>query len=118
MRKQGLVDRMCAYNKAISEPTRMKMIKILGSHEPNTLNVSDIAEMLGVSQPAATKHLKIMESVGLFVRERVGTSVYYALREDALDEYRSLLDDAFAHAYTKCEYGYDCHACPYEDTCM
>lgn len=118
MKKQGLVERMCAYNKAISEPTRMKMIKILGSHAPNTLNVSDIAEILGISQPTTTKHLKIMESVGLFERERVGASVYYSLKQDALDEYRRLLDYAFEHAYTKCEYGYDCHECPYEDTCM
>lgn len=118
MVNKGLVDRMCAYNKAISEPTRMKMIKILGSHDQDTLNVSDIASMLGLSQPATTKHLKIMENVGLFVRERVGTSVYYSLKQDALDEYRNLLDDAFAHAYTKCEYGYDCHRCPHEATCM
>ena len=118
MKEKGLVDRMCAYNKAISEPTRMKMVKILGSHEPNTLNVSDIAAILGISQPAATKHLKIMENVGLFERERVGTSVYYSVSEEALKEYRNLLDYAFDHCRTKCEYGYRCHECPYEATCM
>lgn len=118
MREKGLVERMCAYNKAISEPNRMKMIKILGSHEPNTLNVSDIAAMLGISQPAATKHLKVMEAVGVFDRIRRGTSVYYSLNEDAINEYRKLLDYAFEHCYTKCEYGYDCRQCPYADTCM
>ncbi|ACV21754.1 Bacterial regulatory protein, arsR family [Slackia heliotrinireducens] len=61
MDKKGLVERMCAYNKAVSDHNRMKMIKILGSHEPNTLNVSDIAAILGLSQPATTKHLKVME---------------------------------------------------------
>ena len=35
------------------------------------MNVSDIAEILGISQPACTKHLKIMEAAGLFKRERV-----------------------------------------------
>lgn len=118
MRERGLVERFTAYSKAVGEPNRMKMIKILGSHEPNTLNVSDIAEMLGLSQPAATKHLKIMENVGLFDRERVGTSVYYSLNREALQEYRDLIDYAFAHCNTKCEYGYDCKNCPYEDTCM
>ena len=117
MKEQGLVDRMCAYNKAVSEPTRMKMIKVLGSHRDSPLNVSEIADELGISQPAATKHLRIMENVGLFTHERQGTSVYYTLVEGALDEYRQLLDDAFAHAYSKCEYQYDCHHCPYETTC-
>ena len=118
MQGKGLVERMCAYNKAISEPNRMKMIKILGSHEPNTLNVSDIAGILGLSQPAATKHLKIMENVGLFERERMGTSVYYSLNQAALDEYRALLDYAFEHAYSPCTHGYDCRTCPHADTCM
>lgn len=118
MREKGLVERMCAYNKAISEPNRMKMIKILGSHDAGTLNVSDIAELLHISQPAATKHLKIMESVGLFDRVRQGTSVYYSLNLEALNEYRALLDYAFEHAYSKCEYNYDCRNCPNADTCM
>lgn len=117
MKERGLVERLCAYNKAIGDPMRMKMIKVLGSHEPYTLNVSQIAEMLGLSQPAATKHLKIMESVGLFSRERKGSSVYYMLEPDALDEYRRLLDYAFEHASTPCPHGYDCRRCPVADTC-
>ena len=117
MIEKGLVERMCAYNKAISEPNRMKMIKILGSHAANSLNVSDIAAILGISQPAATKHLKVMESVGLFTRKREGASVYYALSQDALDEYRALLDHAFEHAYSPCINGYDCSTCPNADTC-
>lgn len=118
MKEKGLVERLCAYNKAISEPNRMKMIKILGSHEPDTLSVSDIADILGLSQPAATKHLKIMESVGLFSRKRHGMSVHYTLNVDALQEYRQLLDYAFEHRSTKCAFDYHCESCPHADTCM
>ena len=118
MREYGLVERMCAYNKAIGEPMRMKMIKILGSHEPYSMNVSAIAELLGLSQPATTKHLQVMENVGLFVRERRGTSVYYSLNWEALNEYRKLIDYAFEHAETPCPYDYDCRTCPHADTCV
>lgn len=117
MREVGLVDRMCAYNWALSEPTRLKMVKIVASHEPNTLNVSDIASLLNISQPTATKHLKIMENVGAFTRKRIGSSVYYSLRDEALQEYRQLIDDAFSHVSTPCDYEYDCHSCPFEETC-
>lgn len=118
MAKTGLVERMCAYNKAISEPNRMKMIKILGSHPENSLKVSDIADLLGISQPAATKHLHVMEEAGLFSRHRKGTSVYYRLNEDALNEYRQELDNAFAHAHTPCINGYVCETCPARETCV
>lgn len=118
MNERGLVEQTCAYNKAISEPTRMKMIKILGSHDPCSLNVSDIASILGLSQPTVSKHLKVMEGIGLFSRHRVGSSVYYRLEQGSLEEYRALLDDAFAHAYSPCEYDYDCRNCPCADTCM
>ena len=118
MRERGLVERFCAYSKAVGEPNRMKMIKILGSHEAGTLNVSDIAEILHLSQPATTRHLKVMESVGVFIRRRRGANVYYSLNEEAIKEYRDLIDYAFAHAHTPCEYDYDCATCPYSDTCM
>ena len=118
MRERGLVERFCAYSKAVGEPNRMKMIKILGSHEPETLNVSDIAEILRLSQPATTRHLKVMESVGLFDRTRVGANVYYSLNEGALQEYRELIEYSFEHAHTPCNYNYDCKTCPHADTCM
>ena len=116
--KKGLVNRTCAYNKAISDPNRMRMIKILGSHEPETLKVGDIAEILGLSQPATTKHLQIMEEVGLFTRKREGTSVYYSLDTEALFDYRKQIDYAFEHAFTPCAHGFKCDECPVMDTCM
>ena len=117
MKEQGLVDRFCAYNRAMSEPTRLKMVKLVASNDPFTMNVSSIAATLNISQPTATKHLKILESVGAFERCRRGTNVYYSLRQEALDEYHQLIDDAFSHVFTICNYGYDCHSCPYEATC-
>lgn len=118
MNKHGLVNRMCAYNKAISDPNRMKMIKILGSSPEHTLTVSDIAAVLGISQPAATKHLRVLYAVGLVQPTRVGTSVYYALDDEALRDYRRQLDWAFEHAYTPCPYDFKCDECPKAETCM
>lgn len=114
----GLVERVCRYNKAVSDPNRMRMIKIVGSHEPYTMKVSDIAEVLGISQPAATKHLKIMEQSGLFKRERRGTSVYYSLDLDEVAHYQADMVYAFAHSHTPCNYGFKCATCPVADTCM
>ncbi len=114
----GLVERVCQYNKAVSDPNRMRMIKIVGSHEPYTMKVSDIAEILGISQPAATKHLKIMENSGLFKRERRGTSVYYSLDLEEVARYQADMAYAFVHSHTPCSYDFKCATCPVADTCM
>lgn len=118
MKDKVLLKQICSYNKAISDPNRMKMIKILGSHEPDTLKVGDIAEILGIFQPAATKHLQVMENAGLFDRKRKGTAVYYSLHPGAIDEYRRVIDYAFSHAEVKCKHDYKCDECPVADTCM
>ena len=118
MAEKSLVDRVCKYNKAISDANRMKMVKIVGSHEPYTMNVSDIAEVLGISQPAATKHLKIMEECGFFLRERVGSSVYYSLNQEEVAEYHKAMEYAFAHASTPCPYEFKCDTCPVKETCI
>jgi ArsR family transcriptional regulator, arsenate/arsenite/antimonite-responsive transcriptional repressor len=116
--KKGLVYRMCAYNKAISEPKRMMMIKILGSTPEHTLSVSDLANILGISQPAATKHLQILHNVDLVHRTRVGASVFYRLDHKALEDYRRQLDYAFAHVYSACPNNFQCDDCQYADTCV
>lgn len=118
MRRLGLVDRVCRYNKAVSDPNRMKMIKIVGSHEPYTMKVSDIAEILQISQPACTKHLKVMEESGLFKRERIGASVYYMLDLEEVERYQQDMAYAFRHSHSPCAYDFKCEVCPVKDTCM
>lgn len=118
MRQRGLVERVCLYNKAISDPNRMKMVKIVGSHEPYTLNVSDISQILKISQPAATKHLKVMEEVGFMNRERRGSNVYYSINQQGIQAYREAMDFAFAHCATPCPNNFDCSSCTHELTCV
>lgn len=116
--KTGLVERVTRYNKAISEPQRMKMIKILGSNPENSVSVSDVAAILGISQPAATKHLKILYDADIIERKRIGTSVYYSLNIKTIEDYHKLMDYAFAKAFTPCPYEFKCQECPHAETCM
>jgi ArsR family transcriptional regulator, arsenate/arsenite/antimonite-responsive transcriptional repressor len=116
--KKGLVNRMCAYNKAISDPNRMKMLKMLGSSPEHTLGVGDIAKILGITQPSATKHLQILHNVELVHRTRIGMNVFYSLDTSAVEDYRRQLDYAFEHAYTPCPFGFRCETCPKMETCM
>jgi len=112
-----LVAQVVAFNKAISDQQRMKMMKIVGSAEPNTMKVGDIADILGISQPAATKHLQILHDVGLISRERVGSCVYYSVSREGVARYQEVMNQAFAHVYTPCLNGFDCGSCPAGSTC-
>jgi ArsR family transcriptional regulator len=60
-------------------------------------NVSDLAAEVGISQPAASRHLKIMRERGLVQTVRKGHSVEYHLSDmrliQALDLLRSVLRD-------------------------
>jgi len=116
-KSKGLVNLICEYNAALAEPQRVKMMKIMGSRPVNTVSVSDFAEILGISQPTATKHLKILHSVDLVSCKRVGSCVYYSLNLDAINQYHNLLELAFEKGFTPCPFGFKCENCPTADTC-
>ena len=79
---------------ALADPSRILILYAL--HEQR-LNVSDLAEAVGLSQPAASRHLKILRERGLVRPERQGASVEYRLTDtrliDALDTLRTVLRD-------------------------
>ena len=118
MSGRGLVERTCELQAALGFPVRMKMIKVLGSHSQSPLSVTEVARMLSISQPTATKHLGIMFRAGFVRRERVASRVHYTLDLDTVAEYRRLMDLAFAHALSPCVNAFDCDTCPFSETCV
>jgi ArsR family transcriptional regulator, arsenate/arsenite/antimonite-responsive transcriptional repressor len=116
--RRSLVERGCELNSAISDTTRMKMIKVLASNPEHSVSVSDVARILGISQPAATKQLRVLHSAGLVRYKRIGRAVYYSVDEETVAEYHRIIEYAFAHAHTPCVNGYDCDTCPYRETCV
>lgn len=74
--------------KVLSVETRIKIIELLKS---GPLSVNTIAEALGVSQSAASQHLRIMKQAGLVTDERRGYHIYYSLNKDKLDKYQQEL---------------------------
>lgn len=114
---KGLVERVCELNGAISDHNRMKMIKVLGSHPKHTVSVSDVARILGISQPAATKQLKVLHNAGFVRPKRVGQAVYYSIDEETVADYHRLMELAFKHCWTPCVNEFDCDTCPFRETC-
>ena len=83
---------------AISEPSR---ILLLYAIQEKPRNVNGLAEAVEISQPAASRHLKVLKERGLIQANRAGANVIYTLIDDrliqALDLLRDVLFDSMAH---------------------
>ncbi len=66
--------------KALSHPTRLKIVHLLGEGE---LCVSSLEELLGVPQPSVSQHLQRLRYAGLIESERKGHLVCYRLRDES-----------------------------------
>src|SRR5206468_1809632 len=63
------------YN-AIAEPQRRRILTLLRSGEQP---VNDVAESLGIAQPQASKHLRVLREVGLVQARDHGRQRLYRL---------------------------------------
>lgn len=117
VRTEGMAERVVVMNAALASMPRMRIMKVLGSAEEETMSVSDVAKVLGMAQSTATKHLQILHDAGFVRRRKVGATVYYSDDPGALAEYRRLIDCAFLAQKTPCVNGWDCETCPDASTC-
>ena len=72
--------------KSLGDMTRLKIIKLIALMG-NNLCVGMIANMLDISQPAVSQHLKILKNADLVEAEKMGFYMHYSLKKNALDEY-------------------------------
>jgi len=82
---------------ALSDPTR---ILILYALSETPLNVTDMTNELGVTQPTVSRHLKVLRDRGLVHATRQGTTMTYHLADQrliqALDLLRSVMRDGLS----------------------
>ena len=62
--------------RAAAEATRLRLLALCAERE---LSVSDLAEVLGQSEPRVSRHLRILTEAGLVERVRQGQWVHYRL---------------------------------------
>ena len=80
--------------KAVADEARARMLSILIGRE---LNVGEIVEVLGMSQPRVSRHLKVLGDSGLVTARRDGRRTFYMASEGEpgltlIKAFSSLLD--------------------------
>jgi DNA-binding transcriptional ArsR family regulator len=76
-------DRLSAVFAALADPTRRA---ILGRLTTGDASVAELARPFAMSQPAVSKHLRVLETAGLISRSRVATARYSHLEAEPLKE--------------------------------
>jgi ArsR family transcriptional regulator len=69
--------------QALSDPTRLKILTLLGG---GSMNVSAMVERLDCTQPAVSRHLKVLREAGLIVDARRGKWIEYSSNPRAVAE--------------------------------
>jgi DNA-binding transcriptional ArsR family regulator len=86
---------------ALADPTRRAILARLGSGEAT---VMELAEPFEITQPAISRHLKVLEGAGLIIRRVEGTKRPCRLAPagiDAIDRWLAMLREALAKNYDR-----------------
>ncbi len=102
--------------KALSDPTRLKLVKLLNGSSPEiTLNdctpetcagkggplcVNALTNKLGVTQSAVSQHLRVLRQAGIVRGERRGAFVHYTINREKFDGYKAMLRDELGELFS------------------
>ncbi|WP_326751157.1 metalloregulator ArsR/SmtB family transcription factor [Streptomyces hirsutus] len=89
---RGEAERLAAVLKAIADPTRLQLLRLIERAPRGEACVCDLTDCLGLRQPTVSHHLKVMTESGLLNRERRGTWVWYSVDPAGLRRVREVLE--------------------------
>ena len=89
--KEGDVKLFIRIMKALSDPNRVRFIKLLGTKE---LCVCELRQLIGLAQSTVSKHLKILEEAGMVTYRKEGSWIIYRLTQGEESGYaKAMLDN-------------------------
>ncbi len=84
---------LAAAFKALSDPTRVRLLAHIASAEHGTACACHLPEALGISQPTLSHHLSRLVASGLVAREQRGRWAHYSLVPEAVERLATFLAD-------------------------
>ena len=71
--------------KALGDPTRVKLLSLIGSSPDGEMCICDLTDPVGLSQPTVSHHMKQLVEAGLVEREQRGKWAYFRPVDGALE---------------------------------
>ena len=88
--------------KALGNINRLLLIYKMTSGEIEKVSVTEMAKMMGLTQPAASQHLKILKTARILTAEKKGNYIYYTFNRSAMIDHKEKVDFLFGCVMTKC----------------
>lgn len=76
--------------KALGEPTRLKIIRLLATQE---MCVCELEEIMQISQPRISQHLKILKQAGLVTERREGQKRMCRFNRNVYEDFMNRFDN-------------------------
>lgn len=85
------IERVALYFRALSDPTRLRVLNALRESERT---VGELTEIAQCSQANISKHLRVLDECGIVKRTARGTSTLVSVADPAIYELCSLVCDS------------------------
>jgi len=78
--------------KAMADPTRRKILRLLGAGE---MTAGDLAKHFDISAPSMSHHFNVLRNAGLVISRKDGQQVCYVLNTTVVQDFLAFLLDIF-----------------------
>jgi ArsR family transcriptional regulator len=76
--------RLARMFRALGDPTRVRLLSLIAAADGAEACVCDLTELVNLSQPTVSHHLKQLVDAGLITREQRGKWAYYRVVDQTL----------------------------------
>jgi DNA-binding transcriptional ArsR family regulator len=80
---------------ALGDPNRRAIVELLGGGERS---VQEIADVLPISRPAVSRHLRLLKRAGLVVEKPRGTQRIYQLHDQGVEAVQAYVERVWGEA--------------------
>src|SRR4051794_7371285 len=77
---------LAAVAKALADPTRLRIVDAVRKAAPEAVCQCELVPLFDMSQPALSKHLKVLTGAGVLSADKRGLWTYYYERPEAREE--------------------------------
>jgi len=81
--------------EALGDPNRRAIVELLGDAERS---VQELADLLPISRPAVSRHLRVLKRAGLVVERPLGTRRIYQLHDEGVEAVRAYMERVWGEA--------------------
>lgn len=85
------IERVASYFKALSDPTRLRILNALRETERS---VGELTEIANCSQANMSKHLRVLSDAGLVLRTPRGTTTIISVADPAIYDLCNIVCDS------------------------